>query len=60
MSSKFICQSCEKETNADIDHDDELDGQVFFCEYCGAKHVAISASRAPGGPIEIQFRLVEG
>ncbi len=41
MTSKFICQSCQKETGADIDHGDELDGQVFFCEHCGAKHVAI-------------------
>ena len=60
MTSSFICQSCRKETVADIDQDEALESQVFYCEHCGAKHVAISAARAPGGPVELQFRLVDG
>jgi len=59
MSRKFICQKCEKETDADLGHDEVLDSQVFYCQQCGAKHVAVMESRAPGGPVEMQFRLVE-
>jgi len=59
MTRKFICLNCEEETDAELMHDEGLDRQVFFCQQCGAKHVAVMESRAPGGPLEMQFRLVE-
>ncbi|MBC3496827.1 hypothetical protein HU764_008370 [Pseudomonas sp. SWRI100] len=59
MTTKFICQNCEKETDVDLQHDEALDREVFYCQQCGAKHFAVMESRAPGGPVEMQFRLVE-
>jgi len=59
MTTKFVCQNCEKETEAELDHDEELNRQAFYCQHCGAKHVSVMESRAPGGPVEMQFRVVE-
>ncbi|MNP38613.1 hypothetical protein D3C76_1321360 [compost metagenome] len=59
MTRKFICLNCEKETDAESNDDEGLDRQVFFCQQCGAKHVAVMECRAPVGPVEMQFRLVE-
>ncbi|KKO15400.1 hypothetical protein [Pseudomonas putida] len=59
MTTKFICQNCQKETDAALDYDEALDSQAFRCQHCGAKHVSVKESRAPGGPVEMQFRLVE-
>lgn len=59
MTVKFMCLKCSQETDADLQYDSTLDCQVFNCQHCGAKHLDFSASRAPGGPLEIQFRLDE-
>lgn len=59
MTTNFICQKCEKETDAELDYDEELDSQAFYCQHCGAKHVSVNEARAPGGPVEMQFRLIE-
>lgn len=59
MTTKFTCLKCGKETDAEMDHDREMDRQSFYCQQCGAKHVCVMETRAPGGPVEMQFRLVE-
>jgi transcription elongation factor Elf1 len=59
MTVKFVCQKCGKDTEVDMHYDKDIDSQVFECTECGARHVQVDEIKAPGAPIEIQFRLAD-
>lgn len=35
----------------------DIDAQVFTCNECGARHVQVYETKAPGAPVEMCFRL---
>jgi transcription elongation factor Elf1 len=57
MTVKFVCQKCGKDTEVDMHYDKNIDGQVFNCARCGARHVQVDEAKAPGAPVEMRFRL---
>ncbi|VVO36100.1 hypothetical protein [Pseudomonas fluorescens] len=59
MTVKFVCQKCGKDTEVDVHYDKDIGRQAFECIECGARHVQVEETKAPGGPVEIQFRLAD-
>ncbi|WP_095143267.1 MULTISPECIES: hypothetical protein [unclassified Pseudomonas] len=59
MTVKFVCQKCGKDTEVDMHYDKDVGTQAFICAECGARHVQIRETKAPGAPVELQFRLAD-
>ncbi|WLI10590.1 MULTISPECIES: hypothetical protein [Pseudomonas] len=50
MTVKFVCQKFGHGTEVDMHYDKGIDAQVFTCNGCGARHLQIDETKAPGAP----------